>query len=144
MFGDVPSGGCRNGIGSSLRFLFGIREDVGKTDSLPLNSAGALRKNKDTALYSMAEPAQKLFLLSFENDRMAADPEKRDDGLVFLKLAIKPLCPVRCSGKAVDLRQRHPHKRCIRVRQNSAPCAATVIDQFLGNADQMAQRFLPI
>src|ERR1043165_6363646 len=130
--------------GNFLPFTHRIVEDSRKTLARPLNTAGIRGKWQNSALYSGAEPFQELFLVSFDHHWIAADPEQRDDGLLFLKLSIEPFRPLRHSRKSVNLGYRCPHKFGSRVRQDRTARAAGVVYQVLGDSDYVAKRLFPI
>src|SRR5437899_3848059 len=95
--------------GNLLPLTHRVVEDSRKTLARPLNTAGIRGKWQNSAAYSVAEPFQELFLVAFGHHWIAADPEQRNHCLVFLKLSIEPIGPLRHSRKSVNLGYRCPH-----------------------------------
>src|SRR6185437_11747047 len=130
--------------GNLLPFTHRVVEDSRKTLTRPLNTTGIRGKWQNSALYSVAEPFQELLLVSFDHHWIAADPEQRNHRLVFVKLSIEPIRPLRHSRKSVNLGYRCPHKFASRVRKDRTACAASVVYQFLGDSDYVAKRLFPV
>src|SRR5579864_9191610 len=134
----------KSGLGSNLMpFTCLVVEDSRKIHARPLDTSGIRGKWQHSELYSVAEPFQELFLVSFDHHWIAADPGQRDDRLAFLKLSIEPIRPLRHSRKSVHLGYRCPHKFGSRVRKDRTARAASVVYQVLGDSDYVAKRLFP-